>query len=59
MNYIIDLYLLIKKYFKRVDDCIQYTDDGKKLYTASQVIDKTHNAVLEPVLYVNACGEWR
>ena len=40
-------YLLpIDKYFKQVENCVKSADDGKMLYTTSQVLQKLHYAVL-------------
>ena len=59
MNRLIDSSLLIGKYFEKIDDCLQFTDDGKTLYMEAQVIKKAHHAVLASGIYVDTCKEWR
>ena len=59
MNELIDLSLPIDKYFDWIDECVQFENDGKTPYTASQFIQKAHHAVLETAIYVDACKEWR
>ena len=59
MNDPIDLSMPINKYFERIDKCIQYVDGSKIYYTAAQVFQKYHHAVLALVLYVRACRELR
>ena len=55
MNNPIESSLTIDKYFKFIDDCIQYANYGKTPYTAPQVIHNVHHVVLVAGLYVNAC----
>ena len=47
MNEPIDLSLPIGKYFKRVDDCIQYTDNRNTPYMEAKFIQKAHHVILE------------
>ena len=54
MNELIDSSLPINKYFKWVDNCIKYADNGRTPYTTTQVIQKAHNSVFAPGLYTNA-----
>ena len=55
MNNPIESSLTIDKYFKFIDDCIQYANYGKTPYTAPYVIHNVHHVVLVAGLYVNAC----
>ena len=41
----------IGKYFEQIDDCIQYSDDGKQPYTAAQIIKNDYTTVLNMGLY--------
>ena len=59
MNRLIDSSLLIDKYFEQINDCLQFTDDGKTFYMETQVIKKVHQAVLASGIYVDTCKEWR
>ena len=57
IKYLIDASLPINKYFKLVNNCIQYVNDGKMPYFAAQVIHKGNRAVLESGFYVDTCNE--
>ena len=55
MNDPTNLYLPIDNYFECIDNYIQYACGGKTPYTAAQVIQKAHYAVLappDPVVYL-------
>ena len=58
MKNTIDASLKIDKHFEHVKKCIQHTDDVTMLYTAAQVPQKAHHAVLAPVVCVDDCEEW-
>ena len=55
----IDSRLPANKHFNQVEDCIQYVDDRKTLYTAKKLLQKSYNTVLESDPCVNSCKEWR
>ena len=59
MNEQIDSYLPIVKYFERINECFQFSKNGKPLYMASQVIYKAHHAVLASIIYFDAWKELR
>jgi hypothetical protein len=46
-------------YFKRIDDCIQYADDGHVPFTIHQILQTTYHAVSTSGYYNEACKEWR
>ena len=54
MNQRIDLFLTIDKYYKRIDDCIEYANDGKTPFMTSQVFQKAYWVDLAFVIYVSA-----
>ena len=41
----LDTTKIIGNYFERIDDCINYAYDGKKPYTAAQIINNTYYTV--------------
>jgi uncharacterized protein (DUF433 family) len=49
----------IDLYFKRIDDCIQYADDGQVPFTNDQILQTTYHAVSTSGYYTEACKEWR
>ena len=51
--------VLINKHFERVDDCIQYYNDGKNTYLAAQIIKNYYNMVLSTVIYNETRKMWR
>ena len=59
MNETIDLSLPIENYFKYIDECIHYVDDGKNPITAAQVIQKAHHTVLASGIYIDDWKVWR
>ena len=58
INEPIDSSLTINKHFEKIDDCIQFADDGKTPYTATQFIYKAHHMILASIMYLDACKEW-
>jgi uncharacterized protein (DUF433 family) len=44
--------------FKRIDDCIQYADDGQVPFTIDQILQTTYHAVSTSGYYSEACTEW-
>ena len=57
MNNLIDLSLTIDKYFKRIDDYVQFVNNSKTPYTAEQFIQKSHHPVLASGIYIDICKE--
>lgn len=49
----------IDMYFKRIDDAIEYADDGDVPFTGEQILQTAYHAVSVCGLYKDACKEWR
>ena len=59
MNEPIDATQTIDIFFKRIDDCIQYADDGEVPFTPEQILQTTYHAVSTCGHYTDACKIWR
>jgi hypothetical protein len=59
MNEPIDSTQTIDVFFKRIDDCIQYADDGEVPFTPEQILQTTYHAVSTSGHYNDACKIWR
>jgi len=59
MNEPIDTTQTIDVFFKRIDDCIQYADDGEVPFTPMQILQTTYNAMSTSGHYNDACKIWR
>jgi hypothetical protein len=46
-------------FFQRIDECIQYADDGQVAFTAEQILQTVYHAVSTSGYYNEACKEWR
>ena len=46
-------------YFKRIDDTVQYADDGNVAFTTEQILQTAYHAVSTTGYYNEACKEWR
>ena len=46
-------------YFKRIDDTVQYADDGNVAFTREQILQTTYHSVSSTGFYNEACKEWR
>ena len=51
--------LPIDVFFKRIDDAIQYADDGKVPFTKPQILQMVYHAVSASGMFQDACKEWR
>ena len=49
----------IDVFFQRIDDAVQYADDGKNPFTAKQILQRAFHSVNTTGLYREACKEWR
>jgi len=49
----------IDVFFQRIDDCVQYADDGRVAFTAEQILQTAYHAVSTSGYYNDACKEWR
>jgi len=49
----------IDVYFQRIDECIQYADDGHVAYTTEQTLQTAYHTVSTTGQYNDACKEWR
>jgi hypothetical protein len=49
----------INIFFQRIDDCVQYADDGQVAFTAKQILQMAYHAVSTSGYYNDACKEWR
>ena len=54
-----DASLPIDVYFQRIDDCVQYTVDGKVAYTADQILQTGYHGISTSGLYNDSCKDWR
>ena len=50
---------LIYVYFQRVEDAIQFEQDGKTPFTPAQIVQTAYHAVNKIGLYYLALKEWR
>jgi cell division septum initiation protein DivIVA len=46
-------------FFQRIDDCVQYADDGQVAFTAEQILQTAYHAISTSGFYNDACKEWR
>ena len=46
-------------FFKRIDNAVQYADDGNTPYTPQQILQTVFHAVNATGMYKDACKEWR
>ena len=49
----------IDVFFQRIDDAVQYADDGKIPFTAKKILQTAFHSVNDTGLYWEACKEWR
>jgi hypothetical protein len=49
----------IDVYFQKIDDCIQYADDGQVAFTTDQILQTTYHAISTSGFYNDACKDWR
>ena len=59
MNEPINITQTIDVFFKRIDDCTQYADDGEVHITPLQILQTAYHAVSTCGHYNNACKIWR
>jgi hypothetical protein len=59
INEPIDASQPIDVYFQKIDDCIQYADDGQVAFTTGQILQTTYHAISTSGFYNDACKEWR
>ena len=59
MNEPIDATQTIDVFFKRIDDCIQYADDGEVPFTPEQILQTAYHAMSTSGHYNDACKIWR
>jgi hypothetical protein len=59
INEPIDVSQPIDVYFQKIDDCIQYVDDGQVAFTTGQILQTTYHAISTSGFYNDACKEWR
>ena len=55
----LDTSLPMTLFFKRVEDCKAYAEDGAVPYTDNQVLQVAYNHINATGLYMDACKEWR
>ena len=48
----------IDVFFQRINDAVQYADDGKNPFTAKQILQTAFHSVNATGLYREACKEW-
>jgi hypothetical protein len=49
----------IDLFFQRIDDCVQYADNGQVAFTPEQILQTAYHAVSPSGHYNDACKEWR
>ena len=59
INEALDNSIPIDVFFQRIDDAVQYADDGKNPFTAKQILQTAFHSVNATGLYREACKEWR
>ena len=59
MNEPIDNTQRIDVFIKRIDDCIQYADDGEVPFMPEQMLQTVYHAVSTSSHYNHACKIWR
>jgi hypothetical protein len=59
INEPIDASQPIDVYFQKIDDCIQYADDGQVAFTTGQILQTAYHAISTSGFYNDACKEWR
>jgi hypothetical protein len=59
INEPIDASQPIDVYFQKIDDCIQYADDGQVAFTTAKIFQTTYHAISTSGFYNDACKEWR
>jgi hypothetical protein len=55
----IDSTQTIDIFFQRIDDCINYADDGQVPFTPEQILQTAYHAVSTSGYYTDACKIWR
>ena len=59
INEALDNFCPIDVFFQRIDDAVQYANDGKHTFTAKQILQTAFHSVNTTGLYREACKEWR
>ena len=59
INGALDNSVPIDVFFQRIDDAVQYADDGKTPFTAKQILQTVFHSVNATGSYPEACKEWR